>query len=82
MDGELVATLTHDDFKAEIYSLNVPGEFRVVYSSPGGEMLEELPLTGISSYHQREPEIMARLHQLSKGAEPSSNPDRGDPGEY
>ncbi len=82
MDGELIATLTHDDFKAEIYSLSIPGEFKVVYSAPGGAMLEELPLTGISSYRQREPEIMERLHQLSHGAEPATNPDRGDPGEY
>lgn len=82
MDGELVATLTHNGFKAEVYSLSIPGEFKVVYSSPGGEMLEESPLTGISSYKQREPEIMARLHQLSKGAKPAANPDRGDPGEY
>jgi hypothetical protein len=82
MDGELVATLTHDDFKAEIYSLTIPGEFKVVYSAPTGEMLEELPLTGISSYRQREPEIIARLHELSKGAKPIVNPDRGDPGEY
>ena len=82
MDGELIATLTHDDFKAEIYSLNMPGEFKVVYISPAGEMLEESPLTGISSYRQREPEIMARLKQLSKGAQPASNPDRGDAGEY
>lgn len=82
MDGELVATLTHDDFKADIYSLSIPGEFKVVYRSPGGEMLEERPLTGISSYRQREPEIMERLHQLSKGVEPAANPDRGDAGEY
>ena len=79
---ELITTLTFDDFKADIYSLSIPGEFKVVYRGPGGEMLEESPLTGISSYRQREPEIMARLSQLSKGAQPASNPDRGDPGEY
>lgn len=82
MDGELVATLTHNGFKAEVYSLSIPGEFKVVYSSPGGEMIEEKPLTGISSYKQREPEIMARLKQLSKGAAPAKTPDRGDAGEY
>ena len=70
MEGEVVATLTHDDFKAEIYSLNIPGEFKVVYSSPGGETIEEQTITGISSYHQREPEIMTRLHDLSRGATP------------
>lgn len=82
MEGERVATLTLDDFKADIYSLSIPGEFKVIYSAPGGKTLEEAPLTGISSYKQREPEIMARLRQLSKGAKAAANPDRGDPGEY
>jgi hypothetical protein len=82
MEGELVATLTLDDFKADIYSLSIPGEFKVIYSAPDGKILEKSPLTGISSYKQREPEIMARLKQLSKGAKPASVPDRGDPGEY
>lgn len=70
MEGEVVATLTHDDFKAEIYSLNIPGEFKVIYSSPAGEIVEEQTITGISSYHQRQPEIVTRLHDLSRGAAP------------
>lgn len=70
MEGELVAALSHDDFKAEIYSLSIPGEFKVVYRSPAGEIVEEQTLTGISSYHQREPEITTRLHDLSRGAKP------------
>jgi hypothetical protein len=82
MDGELVATLVHQNFKADVYSLNVPGEFTVVYSDASGKPVEEAPLTGISSYHQREPEIMARLMQLAHGAKPKPRPDQGDSGEY
>ncbi len=82
MDGELVATLSHGNFKADVYSLNVPGEFNVVYSDPSGKRVEEAPLTGISTYHQREPEIMERLMQLAHGAKPTPRPDQGDSGEY
>ena len=82
MDGELVATLSHGNIKAEVYSLNVPGEFTVIYSDANGKQLEEAPLTGISTYHQREPEIKERLAQLAGGAEPDPTPNRGDSGEY
>ncbi len=82
MERELVTTLTHGKVKAEIYSLSVPGEFCVVYSDADGKILEETPLTGISTYHQRQPEIMDRLAQLADGAEPNPNPNRGDSGEY
>lgn len=82
MDAQLVETLSDGDFKANIYSLSMPGEFRVVYRDAAGGVLEEALLTGISTYKQRQPEILDRLHQLAHGAEPSPNPDRGDPGEY
>jgi hypothetical protein len=82
MEAQLVATLGDSQFKADIYSLSMPGEFRVVYRDSSGKVLEEGLLTGISTYKQREPEILARLHELAQGAEPSPNPDRGDPGEY
>jgi hypothetical protein len=82
MDRELVRTLSLGNLKAEIYSLNMPGEFCVVYSGADGKTLEEAPLTGISTYHQREPEIKERLAQLAAGAEPNRTPYRGDPGEY
>ena len=82
MDAQLVETLRDGNFKADIYSLSMPGEFNVVYRDPAGKVLEEAPLTGISTYKQRQPEILARLHALAHGAEPSANPDRGDPGEY
>lgn len=82
MDEQLVETFGDGEFKADIYSLSLPGEFRVVYRDPAGRVLEEGLLTGISTYKQREPEILARLHQLAHGDKPSPNPDRGDPGEY
>lgn len=82
MDAQLIETLSDGDLKAEIYSLSMPGEFRVVYRNSSGRVLEEGFLTGISTYKQRAPEIQARLHQLAHGAPPSPNPDRGDPGEY
>lgn len=82
MDEQLVDTIQYEGHKAEIYSLNTPGEFKVVYVDPDGKVLEEKPLTGISSYHQRESDIVKRLRELSQGAGPKRVPDRGDPGEY
>ncbi|MBV8069999.1 MAG: hypothetical protein JO270_08860 [Acidobacteriaceae bacterium] len=82
MDEQLVGSLEYGNYKASVYSSNVPGEFKVVYSDPTGHALEEAPLTGISTYHQREQEIYKRLRELSQGAHPRRNPDRGDAGEY
>lgn len=82
MDAQLVDTFTYGDLKAEIYSTNMPGEFKVIYRDASGVEMEEMPLTGISTYKQREPEILDRLRQLSEGAETRRTPDRGDPGEY
>src|SRR5579875_21094 len=55
MDAQLVETLNDGDVKADIYSLSMPGEFCVVYRDAHGRVLEERPLTGISTYKQREP---------------------------
>ncbi len=82
MDGQLVGTVTHGDFKAEVYSTNLPGEFHVVYQDPAGHTLEEAPLTGISSYHQRASEISSRLQELAVGAPAQDTPYQGDAGEY
>ncbi len=81
-EEQLVATLTHGDYRADIYSADLPGEFKVVYRNPDGSAVEEALLTGISTYHMREPDILQRLGELSEGAAPSSQPDLGDPGEY
>jgi len=82
MDEQLVGTLKHGEYKAEIFSTSIPGEFRVVYQDPSGKTLVEAPLTGISSYRQRESEILNRLISLSDGVQPPKTPDQGDPGEY
>jgi len=81
-ETQLVGTLTHGDYKAEIFSTNMPGEFKVVYQDPAGKELEEAPLTGISSYRQREGEISEHLRQLAHGSPPAKVPDLGDSGEY
>ena len=82
MEEQFITSLTHKNYKADIFSTEIPGEFKVCYHGPGGEVLEEVPLTGISSYKQREDEIKGRLKQLSEGAKPQAVPDVGDAGEY
>lgn len=82
MDEQLVGTLDYLDYKAEVYSTAIPGEFRVVYLDSSGQVLEEAPVTGISTYHQRESDIVDRLRQLKEGAHPQKTPDLGDSGEY
>ena len=82
MDAQLVDTLTYAGLKADIYSTQLPGEFKVVYRDSAGHDLEEAPLTGISTYKQREPEIRDRLRQLQEGSKPMQTPDQGDAGEY
>jgi hypothetical protein len=82
MDEHLVGTLTHEGYKAEVFSLNMPGEFRVAYQDSSGETIEEDILAGISSYKQREHEIEDRLRQLAEGAPPRKTRDLGDAGEY
>lgn len=82
MNEQLVGTLTFAEYKADVYSASTPGEFRIVYQDASGKVLEEAPLTGISSYRQRESEIIDRLRQLHEGAQPPKTPYLGDAGEY
>ncbi len=82
MDEQLVGTLKHGEYKADIFSTSMPGEFKVLYQDPSGKTLVEAPLTGISSYRQRESEILDRLKRLSEGVKPPDTPDQGDSGEY
>ena len=82
MDAQLVGTLSYQDLKADVYSTSAPGEFRIVYLDASGKQLEEAPLTGISTYKQREAEIIDRLRQFSEGAKPAETPYQGDAGEY
>lgn len=71
MDEQPIRTLTFASYKADVYSTNFPGEFRIVYVDGRGKTLEETSLTGISTYRQRESEIITRLRQLHEGAESS-----------
>lgn len=82
MDEQLVGTLTYRNYKAEVFSTSTPGEFNVVYQDAAGKQIEKAPLTGISSYKQRESEIVDRLRELHDGAPKPATPDQGDPGEY
>ncbi|MBV8817745.1 MAG: hypothetical protein JO022_05255 [Acidobacteriaceae bacterium] len=76
-----LATLEQGGCKAEIYEEALPGQFSIRYFGPAGVMLAEEPLTGVSSYHQREQEILARLQELCAGGQPASA-ELSDPGEY
>lgn len=82
MDLQLVGTLTYADFRAEVYSTNLPGEFRLVYRDAAGLVVEEGVLTGISSYKQRETEILHRLRELQEGTPAAKTARAGDVGEY
>ena len=86
MAAQLVGTLTHGAYKAQVFSTSLPGEFRVAYCDGDGKTLEESPLTGISSYRQREAEINDRLRELADGrlarAASAATPYQGDAGEY
>jgi hypothetical protein len=82
MEEQLVRTLTRGDWTAEIYSMSMPGEFEVVYRNSVGDEVERVTVTGVSSYHQREAEIIERLEQLRKGDLSAAKPDLEDAGEY
>jgi hypothetical protein len=81
MDEQLVGTLRYENYKADIFSTS-PAEFRIVYSDPGGKTLEVAPLTGVSTYHQREAEIMEHMRALKTLGDKAPESDLGDPGEY
>ena len=66
---QLIATIEQGKCKVEIYDCGMPGQFTVRYFGQNGELLTEEPLSGVSSYHQREQEIRDRLSQICKGEE-------------
>lgn len=80
MDKPL-ATLEHGNCSAEIYENALPGSFLVRYTDKAGTVLGEEPLTGVSTYRQREKEILARLDELCSGQEPQTA-QLADSGEY
>ena len=79
MDSPL-ATLENGTCKAEIYENSLPGEFTVRYRGQDGSVLAEEPLTGVSSYRQREAEIRQRLDEVCGGQaiEPTGLSDSGE----
>ena len=77
-----MATLTRSGWTADIYSMSMPGEFEVVYRNGQREEVERATVTGVSSYHQREEEILTRLEQLRTGDRSAPKPDLEDAGEY
>lgn len=79
---EPLGTLTYSDLKAEVYSTTLPGEFKVVYRNSSGSALAEESLSGVSTYRQREPEIMSRLQQLSEQGKLTPDSPLADSGEY
>ena len=82
MDQQSVATFEYSGLKAEVYSCDLPGEFKIIFQDASGKTIEETPLTGVSTYRQREGEIMERLRQLSEGKTSAPPPDLASSGEY
>lgn len=80
MDTPL-ATLEQGTCKAEIYEAAMPGQFTVRYCRQNGTVVSEEPLTGVSSYRQREPEIRNRLNEMCRGLDGDSSA-LSDSGEY
>jgi hypothetical protein len=79
---EPVGTLTYSDLRADIYTTSLPGEFKVVYRDSAGSPLAEESLSGVSTYRQRESEILGRLQQLSEHGALASDSELADSGEY
>jgi hypothetical protein len=80
MDTPL-ATLEQGDCKAEIYETALPGQFTIRYVGASGQVLSEEQLSGVSSYRQREREILGRLGELCAGRHVKSA-ELSDSGEY
>jgi hypothetical protein len=76
-----LATLEKGQCKAEIFETALPGQFSIRYYGADGAVLAEEPLTGVSTYRQREQEIIARLEQLCSGG-PVKPAEFADSGEY
>jgi len=76
-----LAKLERGSCKAEIYETALPGQFIVRYSNLAGDTLAEEQLSGVSSYHQREGEIIGRLESFCSG-EPPKSAQLADSGEY
>lgn len=81
-EAEPIATLTSGVFKAEIFSGELPGEFTIRFLDGAGSVLEETKMSGVSTYRQRESEILERLQTFALGEEPAEPADLSASGEY
>lgn len=79
---DLIATLTSGSYKAEVYGCDLPGEFVVHFVDAEGNVLESSNMTGVSTYRQREKEIMERLQTFASGETPADPADLSASGEY
>jgi len=78
---QLLTALENGKCKAEIYETALPGQFTIRYLDEVGGVLFEEQLSGISSYRQRESEILRRLNELCAGRKVKSAT-LADSGEY
>lgn len=76
--GTPLATLVQGMCKAEIYEAALPGQFLVRYYDSKGAMLAEEELTGVSTYKQREAEILERIQQFCQGADSTGLANSGE----
>ena len=79
--GTPLTTLVRGTCKAEIYEAALPGQFLVRYYDGKDVLLAEEELSGVSTYKQREAEILERIEELCKGDNPDSA-GLADSGEY
>lgn len=79
--SEPIGTVTAGSWKAEVYENSLPGDFTVRYLDPSGHIALEEPLSGVSSYHQRQGEIVDRLKKLQEGLT-GDDANLADSGEY
>lgn len=78
---ESLAKLELGGCSANIYELEMPGQFSIQYCDASGKVLAEEQLSGVSSYRQREDEIMERLKTVCAGGKPAPD-ELDDSGEY
>ena len=79
--AQQLAALENGKCKAEIYETALPGQFTIRYVDEAGGVICEEQLSGVSSYRQRENEILQRLNELCEGKAVKAA-GLADPGEY
>jgi hypothetical protein len=77
-----IATLHQGGYKAEVYSSDLPGEFTIRFLDGQDQVLESINMTGVSTYRQRESEILDRLRSFAAGKSPGDAAELSASGEY